>query len=181
MRTLMIVLFLLSVVACDKKQEPAKGDPAAKADPAAKSDPKTGDKPSGMLDPPASGGVAPGGSANGDDQILEPEKSVEKVAGGTPSIEELVVLMEKMAVVIEKNPKDCVKLGVQLKAFVEANKPAFAKLEAWQKKLSEEEKKAFAMQLGTRMMPIAAKMMPMMACAMDPNFAKMLEGLPMAK
>jgi hypothetical protein len=180
MRTFMIISMLFSLtVGCDKKQEPAKTDPAAKIDP--KADPKAGD----LLNPPA-GGAAQGGMAPIDKatpEELEKGKDVNPsaVATGNPSEDELVSLMEKMAVVVEKHPKDCVKLGTELKAFVESNTATLEKFKTWEKRLSDEEKKAFAMRAATRLMPLMAKMAPMMTCAMDPNFAKMMEGLPMGK
>lgn len=178
MRTFMILLFsLTAVVACDKKQEPAKTDPA-KTDPA-KGDPKASD----LLNPPA-GGAAAGGMAPVDKATpaeIEKGKDVNPsaVATGNPTDDELIGLMEKMAVVVEKNPKDCVKLAAELKAFSEANSATVKKFEAWNKALSEEEKKAFAMRVASRIMPLMAKFAPAMACAMDPNFKKAVEGLPL--
>ncbi|HEY5935690.1 MAG TPA: hypothetical protein VIU61_13665 [Kofleriaceae bacterium] len=177
MRTLMILMFsLTAVVACDKK-EPAKTDPA-KTDPA-----KVEGKTSDLLNPPA-GGAAAGGVAPVDKatpEEIEKGKDVNPaaVATGNPTDDELIGLMEKMAIVVEKNPKDCVKLAAELKAFTDANSATVKKFEAWGKKASDEEKKAFAMRAASRMMPIIAKLAPAAACAMDPNFKKAVEGLPL--
>jgi len=177
MRTFLIISILFSLTAACDKKEPAKTDPAAKVEP--KADPKAGD----LLNPPA-GGAAAGGVAPVDKatpEELEKGKDVNPsaVATGNPSEDELIGLMEKMAVVISSNPKDCKKMGTELQAFVAKNTTTLEKFKVWEKKLSDEEKKAFAMRAAGRLMPLMSKMAPMMACAMDPNFKKMMEGLPM--
>ena len=58
-------------------------------------------------------------------------------------------------------------------------RPQLDAWKTWWEKASDEEKKAFAMRAASRIMPIIAKLAPAAACAMDPNFKKAVEGLPL--
>ncbi|MEJ7601904.1 MAG: hypothetical protein WKG01_28670 [Kofleriaceae bacterium] len=184
MRRMMIVVLSLSVfaVAC-KKDDGAKADP--KRDPLAQTDPvqRTNEKASDLLagkdtEAPAS---TPGmGSTPPTDPVAGADKiNPGAMATRNPSEEELITLMEKMAIVVEKHGKDCAQLGTQLKSFVEANRPMMEKLKSLDKTMSQEEKQAMGMRLTPRIMPLAPKLAPLMGCTADPAFKKILEGLPM--
>ena len=180
MRRMMIVVLSLTVFAAAcKKDDAARVDP--KTDPVAKTDPAqpTSEKTSDLLAGKDPAGATPttGSSAPTADPAGKADPAA--VAAGGASEEEMITLMEKMAVVVEKHGTNCVQLGTELKAFVASNRATLEKMKNLQETMSDQDKQAMGTRLAPRIMPLAAKLAPIMGCTSDPAFKAMLEDLPL--
>lgn len=134
MRTLMIALFSISLMAtaCKKKENEAGKTEAAKpAD-------TTGSAPAGS---------APAGSAPAD--TTTPTATDTTASSGTTAAasgdmeKQGEELMDKMVAVFKDSGEDCDKLGDNLKTFMGENKDKFKALGEWSKTQTAEQKKAW--------------------------------------
>jgi hypothetical protein len=144
-RTFQIALFSAAVmlVACKKTEQPprASAEPVAKAAPAQPADPAKPADPAAKPDP-----------------------------GNNPLEAKGVAMMKQMSEVFIASQRDCEKLAVDLKGFIDQHKDLLVQLAAMEKQQTEQERTAFEIRNRAAQQEVLTKVGPTLeACQGNKN------------